>query len=562
MHPKPSALPMVIAVIAVIVAVIEVSVIAFTGARALRDFAMPDDRDHRGDQAQSQSGAATSGVVKAEDLPDPGDTLEGYYGQKIQWGQCRLGDIMTDYDSAPKDPDKYQCGHLRVPLDWDNLAGEDITLAIAVHRNGKDGADALFYNLGGPGGDAVRSLVTRVTRSMGDSLVENFDIVAVDPRGVGKSTPVQCRNDKERDQANAGVDDQGKPFKMPESTDAIIKKATEEITEITDGCQKYTGDLFKHIDTVSAAKDFDMVRAVLGQDKMHYLGFSYGTFLGATYADLFPDKVGRFVLDGALDPSIDVNTVNELQYRGFEASVENWAKDCQTGPNCPFAGTPAEVKGQLKKFLDSLDASPLPTADPSRPLTRGLAMTVLIGTMYSVDSYGVLTQALTQAVREGDGSQMLLVADLLNERNEDGTYDSMGSDALIAVNMLDFPPSGTPAEWEKQAKALKKELPLFGEQAGWSSAGLDAWPTSHAPRRKITAPGTPPIVVVGTTHDPATPYVMAQALAEQLSQGVLVTWEGWDHCAYSKDGSACVARAVEGYLVDGKVPEDNLKCTD
>lgn len=554
MQSKTSVTPIVIAGIAIFVAVVEMVLIVFAGTTYLRNNVFSGGRGHRdrGDRTQSAS---------VEEPPEVDGTVEGYYSQKIMWRPCEVEDITGPYTDAPKNIDEYECARVRTPLDWDKPEGESITLAIAVHRTGREAAPALFFNLGGPGGAAVSSLASQVTDSMGEALVDAYDIVALDPRGVGASTPVVCMSDEERDEHNAGLDDDDVDLDTLTPAERV-KKADEDSKELAEGCREHSGEVFKHIDTVSVAKDFDMVRQLLGQEKLHYLGYSYGTFLGATYADLFPDKVGRFVLDGAVDPALDANEISALQMRGFEDSIGNWAQDCLSTKKCPFSGDVTSVKKQLKEFLDRLEKRPLKTADPTRPLTQDLALTAVIGAMYSTDTYPVLTDALVSAVRGDDGSQLLFIADVLNERNEDGTYESSASDALVAVNMLDYEAKGTVEEWAAEAEKLKKELPVFGDYAGWASAGIDAWPTSHAARKPVQAKGAPPIVVVGTTHDPATPYVMAQGLASQLPQGVLVTWEGWDHCAYSKDGSACVARAVEGYLVDGEVPTKDLRCED
>ncbi|MDC4232395.1 alpha/beta hydrolase [Actinomyces sp. B33] len=499
----------------------------------------------------------STGATTAQSAPPIAAAgAEDFYAQTIEWTDCDPDAITSKSERAPRDMSSYRCATVTAPLDWDDPRGEQISLSLAVHRSGRDGAPALFYNLGGPGGAAVKSLTHQVGENLGDALVDAYDIVALDPRGVGASTPVVCMTDEQRDRHNAervaaGEDDPR----------ARIAQMEENTRELAAGCRELSGDLFRHIDTVSAARDFDMVRALLGQESFNYLGYSYGTFLGATYAELFPQSTGRLVLDGALDPSLSVSEVSELQMRGFEASIRHWVEDCQAAAGCPLTGDVDAGVAQVADFLERLGDSPLETSDPDRPLTQNLALTTVIGLMYSTQTYSALTEAMRQAIGDNDGSQMLFLADFLNDRNSDGTYSSTSADALIAINSLDYPPAGTPEEWEAQAKRLKEELRVFGSFAGYSSVGLDQWPAEHAPRAPIAAAGVGPVVVIGTTHDPATPYVMAQSLAEQLESGVLVTNEGWDHTAYSKLANPCVVDAVEGYLVGGRVPEDGLVCS-
>ena len=508
----------------------------------------------------TQAGAGTQDApasAPASTEPLIASSIEDYYGQQIQWRPCTESEVTPDVLEPPADMAPYQCATVTAPLDWNDPAGEQIQLAVAVHRNGAEDAPALFYNLGGPGGNAVKSLSYQVGDSLGAALLDAYDIVAVDPRGVGASTPVKCMNDEELDDYNTGEEHVDTDMTAAET----IAEYQETTREIAEGCQKYTGDLFKHVDTVSAAKDFDMMRALLGQERLNYLGYSYGTFLGATYADLFPGNVGRMVLDGAIDPSLTVNEISDLQMKGFDESVRHWVEDCQAGSKCPLTGTVDDGVATLRAFLERLGQQPLPTADPERPLTQNLALTAVVGMMYSTDNYSLLTQAMSQALGDNDGSQMLVLADYLNDRNQDGSYSSNGTDALMAINNLDYEPAGTPEQWEADAARLRSELDVMGLFAGYSSAGLDQWPTTHAVRAPIRAEGAAsPIVVVGTTHDPATPYVMAQSLASQLATGVLVTSEGWDHTAYSKSASECVVGAVEGYLVDGTAPQDGLSC--
>lgn len=505
------------------------------------------------------NGSDSTPSASPSQAPTTDGTVQGFYSQQVTWAQCSADEVTLDVISPPSDMSPYQCATLAAPLDWDNPSGETISLRVAVYHGASGNSHGLlFYNLGGPGGAAVKSLSYQVTQNLGKDLVSNYDIAALDPRGVGESTPIVCMSDTERDAYNADDSDASDADQTPQE---IVAHSEKVMRDIGAGCTKHSGDIAAHADTVSAAKDFDMVRAVLGQKTLNYLGYSYGTFLGATYAGLFPEHVGRFVLDGALDPAMSINEVSDLQMKGFEASLQHWVEDCQAGSGCPFTGgTDAGVQA-LAAFVDRLATSPLTTSDANRPLTQSLGLTAMIGCLYSTSSYATLTQAMQQAVSSNDGSMLLRLADYFNDRNDDGTYASSSTDALIAINSLDYPPEGTIEEWAQDAATLKSELPVLGQFSGYASAGLSAWPFARtATRQAINAKGAAPIVVVGTTHDPATPYVMAQNLAKELASGVLVTHEGWNHTAYSKSASSCITGAVENYLVDGTVPQDGLTC--
>ena len=486
-----------------------------------------------------------------------GGSVQAFYDQGITWGKCAPGTFDSYRGVDSSDPSEYQCAFLKAPLDWDNPDGDQISLALAIHRSGKKDAPALFVNPGGPGGAVVSALPYYAGQGIGEAVVNAYDIVALDPRGVGDSTPVFCMTDAEKDKYNAGSETEGTDADSPQSA---IAEVQEDSREFAQGCRDHSGAIFEHIDTVSAARDFDMVRSILGQDKLNLLGYSYGTFLGATYAGLYPAQVGRFVLDGALDPSLSVDEVSSMQMRGLDASLQQWITDCATQASCPMGRTKDEGIANVRSFLESLEASPLPTNDPDRPLTEGLAVTAMIGAMYNTQWWPELTNAYSDATRRSDGTAMLEIADLMNSRNPDGTYADNSTDAINAINNLDYKPAGTDAEWIARADALKSELSILDRYVGYPSAGLSAWPTEHAERAPIHATGAAPILVIGTTHDPATPYPMAEALASQLDSGVLITVEGWNHTAYRRGANQCVVRAVEDYLVKDTVPTDGLTC--
>lgn len=497
-------------------------------------------------------------VSETEPLSDQAPAgFEEYYSQTINWRECEAEEIASEYESAPEDLENYQCATLQAPMNWEDADSRAIELAIARYVGGKEGADnpPLFYNLGGPGGGSVGSLASVVGNLFTEQVVDAFYVVALDPRGVGSSSPIWCLTDEERDADNSeDYDLEGM------TSQEIVDQIDKEMAEFGNKCLERNGDIVGFVDSDSVARDFDMARAVLGAQTMDYVGYSYGTLLGALYADTFPDSTGRFVLDGALDPSLNANEVSALQIAGMEQSLYNWIESCEEEKSCPLGSNLEEGKQTMLDFFDSLAEQPLETSDPERPLTLSLAMTAVIGSLYSTDLYPVLTTAMTQALK-GDGSALLFMADYFNDRDTDGTYLSNSSDAFMVINALDYEPVGTVEEWEAEGERLASENPILGADAGFASAGLSAWPVeSRAVRRAVEAADAPPVLIIGTTHDPATPYVMAESLHEQMKDSVLLTVEGWDHTAYSASASACVRGAVDNFLLQGEMPAEGTVC--
>ena len=482
--------------------------------------------------------------------------FEKYYKQGIDWGQCQAEDLVMPLLPTPKDLSDYQCATVQAPMNWDDPTSEPIELSLARHLGDKgEKSPALFYNLGGPGGGAVDSITSVVSGILTKQLAEHFQIVALDPRGVGGSSPIVCMTDQERDEDIDTVIDTSNM-----TTDELVALADQEMAELGAKCLERSGEILGYVDTDSAARDFDLARALMGLEKFDYLGFSYGTVLGAQYAELFPENVGRMVLDGAVDPGLSINELSAAQIEGMEKSLYHWIEECQAGPACPLDGDLEDGKEELTNFLKSVEAEPLKTSDPDRDLNVNQAYTAIVGSLYSTDIYPQLTLGISQAFK-GDGTTLLFLADYFNSRGGDGVYWDNSSDAFMAINALDYEPVGTQEEWQAQADDLAERFPVLAADFGLASAGLSAWPVeSRVTRHTITAPGSPEILVIGTTNDPATPYFMSENLANDLENGVLVTVEGWDHTAYSQDASACVISAVDNFLIKGKVPEDGLVC--
>ncbi|MDO5049375.1 MAG: alpha/beta hydrolase [Actinomycetaceae bacterium] len=495
--------------------------------------------------------AACAGADPAESektftAPEP--ALQGFYDQRIDWQSCSDNEGVLDVTDGKARDRKFECGSVQVPLDYEDPQGETIDLQV-VQYAGARGVTPLVYNPGGPGGSAISSLPSMVDYVFTEDLLQRYGIVAVDPRGVGLSAPVQCLSDSEIDEVRSVT------------SEVTVESIRAESAELGQKCLDRSPDMAQHSDSMSAARDLDIVRAALGRDVLDYFGFSYGTFLGALYADNFPENVGRFVLDGAMDPAADVDAVSEGQAKGFEAAAEHWLEEASRAGRIPLPVDVDRAKADLRGWLDSLEDRPIPTSDPNRPLTKALATTALVSLLYDTDTYDLLSTGLTQAMRQFDGSMLLQIADLYADRRPDGSYATNSFDAFNVVNSLDYKEVGSEGEWVARAEQLRQDLPLLGGEFGLASAMIEAWPVeSRDTRKPVSGAGAPPILVVGVTHDPATPYEWAQALAGQLESAHLLTVDGWKHCAYSRTAGDCVTSAVDQFLLDGELPADDLSC--
>ena len=479
--------------------------------------------------------------------------LESFYNQKVSWYACDkkgMGEATSGKDTG------FTCAKVKVPLDYDNPGGETIEIAVKKRAASEDSVGSLFVNPGGPGGSGIE-LVESAGSYFSKNLTSSYDVVGFDPRGVGASTAVDCLTDAELDAERAGANDPATPS---------AAATQERAQKMGEACASKTSPagLLDHIDTISAAKDLDILRAVDGQQALTYLGFSYGTYLGATYAELFPANTGRLVLDGAVDPSLSAADLSLGQAKGFEASLRAYVQNCQSSKlGCPLSGDVDSGVSQVREFLESTKAAPLPTSDDKRPLTYDLAVYGVLGSMYQTQLWPSLTLALSQAmgkVGSPDGSALLAIADAVSSRQSDGSYSGNGAEALMAVNCLDYPVQGDTSSWEEEAKAVNEASPTFGSQLLYPDAYCQGWGhTSSRKREKITASGAAPILVVGTTGDPATPYAWSEALADQLESGQLMTWKGNGHTAYGRSND-CVKKAVDTYLLNGTMPAKGLTC--
>ena len=482
------------------------------------------------------AGCGTS-VVKhaAAPMPAAPQGLQNYYDQHLVWKSCG----------------QFRCTKLTVPLDYAHPNGPQIMLAVlkvpAEDQSEKVGA--LVVNPGGPGGSGVQFAAEGAGGYFRDALRQHFDIVGFDPRGVGQSAAIDCGNTAQTD---AVVSTDPDPSTTAEWTrvNAITRAYLQR-------CKTMSGDLAGHVSTVEAARDLDILRAALGQAKLDYFGASYGSFLGATYAELFPHNVGRMVLDGAIDPALSTTQMTLQQARSMEVALRSYVADCVRGGGCVLGASVDAGIARIQRLLAQIDATPLPTG--SRPLTGALALYGVWAPLYVRANWPQLTSALTEALTLHRGTQLLALADAYVGRGSRGYLDNSLA-AQNAVNCLD---RDDYVPWQRIGALISEFLkasPTFGRDFATMLASCQFYPVqTHHKTSAIRAAGAPPIVVIGTTRDPVTPLAWARALASQLASGVLITRDGDGHTAYS-EGNDCVNDVVERYLVEGKVPRNGLTC--
>jgi pimeloyl-ACP methyl ester carboxylesterase len=465
--------------------------------------------------------------------------LEPFYSQVLKWTSCEGGD--------------FQCATAKAPLDWASPSKATIHLALIRKVASGSSKGSLLVNPGGPGASGFDFVKDSLTYAVDSKLRANYDIVGFDPRGVQHSSAVNCYSDPATLDAYL--------FTIPSApvySDAWIAENAAATAAFGQECLKYTGALLQYVDTVSAARDLDLLRATLGDKKLNYLGYSYGTFLGATYADLYPKKTGHLVLDGALDPATSDFDVTKTQAVGFENAMRAYLKSCIGTSGCPFSGSIDGAMADVRGILDQLDASPIRNSD-GRELGSATMFTAIILPLYSKDSWPYLNK-LFDDVAKGSASIAFQLADNYYERNSNGTYNDNSTEAFDAINCLDYVSDASVATMRVQAAELKRAAPTFGPQMSYGGAACATWPyKSTRERGPISADGSAPILVVGTTNDPATPYVWAQNLAKELQNGHLVTRTGDGHTGYNK-GNSCVDAAVDDFFIDNTVPQTDPKC--
>lgn len=490
---------------------------------------------------QAGSGAGSSSPASLEPhaidapMPEIPEGLGAYYRQGVTWENCSDDGLV--------------CGAYTVPLDYSNPSGKIIHIAAMKRPADGERIGTLLVNPGGPGGSG-QDLARAASAYFPRPILEHFDILGFDPRGVNDSSPIDCVDDSKLSElVEASYPD------TPEGREASFADAEA----FAAGCEKESGDLLPFVGTENVARDMDVIRHVEGDPKLYYVGFSYGTELGAEYAELFPKNVGRMVLDGAMASTRTNFEQSKEQLVGFEKALNTYLEDCIANTkNCPFSGTLDEARATVRGLFDKALRESLKTSKADEPLTESGLLYGIITPLYSSD-YKTLTKAFNDLINENDASLFQTLFDSYLDRS-DGVFANNAFEANIAITCADYPAEGTEDDWIRQAEELSEAAPVLGPVFGYDDAMCSRWPY-QAERRvgNFKATGSDLIVVVGTKGDPATPYAWAQDLSSSLENATLITWEGEGHTAYARS-TDCVSDPINAYLLNGSAPEKNLIC--
>lgn len=475
--------------------------------------------------------------------------LASFYQQKLAWSKC---------PAAVQVPSKLafraDCARVAVPIDYANPQGKKASLMLFRVRAAGKVIGSLLTNPGGPGGSGIEYGVSAFKRLANSRVGEHFNLIAFDPRGVGLSTPtVRCLTGKEQDEERAE--------KYIRPTPAGIKLMETKIRQDNQKCLQRSGyQLLANIGTTSVIRDMDIIRETVGDKKLNFLGYSYGTKLGSAYAEQFPQKVRALVLDGAVDPNNSVLETSIIQAKGFQKAFEDFARDCATKLYCPLGKDPSQAVNEYRKLLFPLADHPARTIKDGRVLSYSDAKLGVLTALYSKENWSILRLGLTQ-LKVGLGDILLMLADSYQGRNPDGTYSNM-MDAFTAISCVDKVPVRNRALVNQAERMTEKLAPFMSDPGATGKAPLDScafWPVKNTSfPHKINAPGLPKVVVVSTTHDPATPYRSGVDLAKQLNAS-LVTYVGTQHTV-TFNGNPCVDNAISDYFINLKSPRPGLVC--
>src|SRR4051812_5963749 len=462
-------------------------------------------------------------------------SLDRFYKQHVEWHGCEGG---------------FQCATIVVPRDYAQPTGATLKIAAIRLKSSGHHDGSLFINPGGPGGSAI-DYARAAKQVIPSSVRKHYDVVGYDPRGVGDSAPVRCVSGGFLDRFNA-LD----PL-LSSQRQATIDAAKQ----FAASCKTKAANLLGHVATIDAARDMDVLRAIVGDPKLTYMGKSYGTYLGALYANLFPQRVRALILDGAVDPAESSENSLRIQARGFETALTAFLQNCAAS-NCSLGSSYSSALAEFNRLFQSTASNPLPGNNyayaDGRRVDRAVFEYGVASALYSRNEWSFLRDALADA-QNGKGGRILALMDRLTERESNGHYSNL-IESNVAINCVDRPGPRSVTTIEKDASVWGKESPHFGAYEAWSLLPCAYWPVPAVVKNMaLRAHGAPPIVVIGTSRDPATPYVDAQRLAGELESGVLLSYDGDGHTVYGV-GNDCVDSIGNAYLLDLKVPRAGTKC--
>ena len=484
--------------------------------------------------------------------------LESFYHQDLTWTDC------TDDATGTA----FQCATVTVPLDYDNPQGQTITVALKkLPSTSSSPRGSVFLNPGGPGGSGISLIESQVELYKSGDLSEvlaNYDVIGFDPRGVGQSTPITCWTPEDVQAILAGQAEV--PFSplTPGSAADIVTQGSREAA----ACEEHTEvpEILDHADTRSVARDMDVMRALVGDKDLNYLGYSYGTYLGAVYTELFPDNIGRVVLDSAMDPTMARQDPMEGDAAAGEQSLRTYIESQQGQAGFPLSGTTDAAVAQLATFLDGLDADPLTVSGSGTPLNRAKAVDAISKLVTtSPDKWPLLTEGLTQAMNAHDGSALKANADAVSGNSAPPTTEKQvveqlqGLKVFSANRCLDFPDAGNESSWDAALASYHHDYPVFHSLLPQYDAFCHGWGhTSRTEAVDVDVEATNPMLVIGILHDPQTPYPWSKALVSKIRNSHLLSVDMYGHGATGSN--ACTSAKVSDYLVNGTLPSDGEIC--
>ena len=472
-------------------------------------------------------------------------SLSDYQRQVLHWSSC--------YDA-------FECSSIKVPINYSDMTTGSFALEVLRHRatdtNNRIGS--LVVNPGGPGASGF-DYAYNAESIVSAAVLERYDIVGFDPRGVAKSVPIHCLNDKETDASYASDSKPDNPQELAQ----LVKQAKTYVAK----CEANTPYLAS-FSTANSARDMDVLRSALGDKKLNYLGKSYGTYLGTLYAQYFPQNVGRIVLDGAIDPQITAVQQSITQAVGFDHALSAFIADCYTRKDCPLAKPSKKALEQITKVFHDASVKPLRSSS-GRAVTQSLIVLGSASALYDNEwGWPKLRLALNQA-KKGEGSTFLTLADGYTQRNSDGTYSGNESDAGAVIDCLDWPDARTTEQVQADASKFAKQAQVFGPYLAYNALVCHYFPGVGSSTKSASSSAhssvaqtitSSPIMIIGTTRDPATPYEWAQSLHKEISGSRLLTLDADGHTGHGR-GSTCIDSAVDAYLLKGLIPAKDLFCS-
>ena len=478
----------------------------------------------------------TASKPTGESVPAP---VAPYYHQALNWKNCGKSQ---------------QCARATAPMDWDHPSkATDISLTLTRASATGTRLGSLFVNPGGPGASGYDLVHDNLDYAVSKTLQKSYDVIGWDPRGVGRSTPVTCYDDKGLDKFIYGV------AANPVNSPAWVTEVTDQSKDLAASCLKNTGPVLEFVDTESTVRDLDMLRAVVGDTKLNYLGFSYGSDIGMYYTDRFAKKVGHVVLDGSTDSRLSIFDISLTQSAGFEAALKSYLAGCPSTTGCPFPGSVDDSLAKISELYDRLATTPIDAPD-GRVLDQKVLETAIDSGLYDESSWPYLSDMFSE-IRNGTTDSAFRLADAYNARNPDGTYSDNSVEAFIAIGCLDYPTVTDPAVIASEDAQLIQAAPTLTRPSVIGDVTCENWPFHNrgAPP-VVTGAGAVPLLILSSTGDPATPYQWGVALSKQLESAHLITRHGGGHTAYNR-GIPCIDNAVDRYFVSGTVPKKDPDCT-